>query len=147
MIYSDVIREVPDGLVCEICPSAGEAMTKVAFRREGGELIGPYRDDGGAWTECEDCARVPLESCGGCVVELTDTQGGIATLLIRRVEAPQDMRGRQETVQAVQPCPIEETPSARKTRNRSALDKRGNSPGSASRACASRKKYRMRSSA
>lgn len=114
MIYSDVIREVPDGLVCEICPSAGEAMTKVAFRREGGELIGPYRDDGGAWTECEDCARVPLESCGGCVVELTDTQGGIATLLIRRVEAPQD-GGADRAVQAVQPCPIEETPSARET--------------------------------
>ena len=114
MIYSDVIREVPDGLVCEICPSAGEAMTKVAFRREGGELIGPYRDDGGAWTACEDCARVPLESCGGCVVELTDTQGGIATLLIRRVEAPQD-GGADRAVQAVQPCPIEETPSARET--------------------------------
>lgn len=103
MIYSDVIREVPDGLVCEICPGACDPITKLAFRREGDELIGPYRGEGSEWAECPDCARVPVDNCGGCVMELDDTQGGIATLLVKRVS--EELCGEEAHAEGDKPAP------------------------------------------
>lgn len=86
MIYSDVIRRLPDDLVCQLADSRGETVTRRAFLREGEELCGPYCVAEDGWRECEEYARVPQEQCPGRILELSDGRSGCATLIIKRVE-------------------------------------------------------------
>lgn len=86
MIYSDVIREMPEDLACQLLDSRGEALTRMAYLREGAELVGPFRVTADGWEEGANCARMPAEGCPDCVLELSDAQSTHVTLVMKRVE-------------------------------------------------------------
>lgn len=87
MIYSDVIRELPQGLVCEVVSEGGapHAMDMVFVSAEDA-LTGPYRYDGAALKPCEGCARTPGADCAARMLELDDARGGHIQLLIATID-------------------------------------------------------------
>lgn len=87
MIYSDVIRGIPDGLVSELRAKGdhGEPVTARVYLRDGGTVTGPYEQVGDRLEACEGAAaRVDMNAYS--VVELDDGRGGRATLMVRRVD-------------------------------------------------------------
>lgn len=87
MIYSDVIRELPQGLACEVvAPGELPRAARLAYVAEDGALTGPYSCDGGALKPCPDCARVAEEECAGRLLELSDAPDARVRLLIARID-------------------------------------------------------------
>lgn len=99
MIYSDVIRGIPDGLVSELRAQSdsGEPITAKVYLREGDAVTGPYRWSGDGLEACEG-AESGVDISAYSILELDDGLGGRATLMVRHVD----------DVEALQLSPISE---------------------------------------
>lgn len=87
MIYSDVIRELPQGLVCEVVGQGRKPLAmNTVFVSGDGALTGPYQFDGAAFKPCEGCARTPDADCAARLLELDDAQGSHVQLLVATID-------------------------------------------------------------
>lgn len=90
MIYSDVIRGVPEGLVCEVIAGSeiSEIITPIVYKLDGGQICGPYRAENGVWNEAPAFARRNEAEYAEKLIEIADPQGASKRLL---VFAPDDI--------------------------------------------------------
>lgn len=104
MIYSDVICGVPDGEICHV--TDGEtALTRIAFRRTGASVSGPYSVDGDTWTPCDGFACIDAGGVHGTMLDLTD-DGECVSLLFgfaKAASAPAQSTPTQSTPAAQEP--------------------------------------------